>query len=68
MESSVTFSQSTESTTINIPSIYQKLEERIPNPCTVKANGYAIGPKLSAEGTTLQLHVFILTTDNLIVF
>ena len=53
MDSSVMFSQSTESTSINMTSIDQKPELGIPNPCAVKENEYVMGPELSAEATTL---------------
>ena len=53
MDSSVMFSQSTESTSINMPSIDQKPELGIPNPCAVKENEYVMGPELSTEATTL---------------
>ena len=53
MDSSVVFSQSTESTSINMPSIDQKPELGIPNPRAVKENEYVMGPALSAEATTL---------------
>ena len=53
MESSVTFSRSFQSTSIDMPSIDEKPEKGIPNPCTVQVNKYTMGPELSAEATTL---------------
>ena len=53
MDSSVMFSQSTDSTSINMTSIDQKPELGIPNPCAVKENEYVMGPELSTEATTL---------------
>ena len=45
------FSQSTESTSINMPTIDQKPELGIPNTCAVKENEYVMGPELSAKTT-----------------
>ena len=53
IDTSVIFSQSTESTSINMPSMDEKPELGIPNPCAVKENEYVMGPELSAEATTL---------------
>ena len=53
MDSSVMFSQSTDSTSISMPSIDQKPELGIHNPCAVEENEYLMGPELSAEATTL---------------
>ena len=47
------FSQSTESTSINMPSMDEKPELGIPNPRAVKENEYVMGPELLAEATTL---------------
>ena len=53
IDTSVIFSQSTESTSINMPSMDEKPVLGIPNPCAVKENEYGMGPELSAEATTL---------------
>ena len=53
MDSSVMFSQFTESTSINMTSIDQKPELGVPNSCAVKENEYVMGPELLAEATTL---------------
>ena len=50
-DSPVIFSQSTESTSINMSSMEQKPELGIPNPCAVKENEYVMGPELSTEAT-----------------
>ena len=70
MDSSVMFSQSTESTSISMPSIDQKPELGIPNTWAVKGNEYVMGPELTTEATTCNNVVLFnsVTVDNILVF